>query len=76
MILCGDLNVAHHEIDLAHPSRNRSKSGLSHPQRDSFNNLLNQNYLDAFRLFESAGIHYTFRRFKKRHKREKHLLAN
>lgn len=65
VILCGDLNVAHREIDLAHPARNRGKSGFSNPERDSFNNLLEQGYIDAFRLFENGGDHYTFWRFNK-----------
>lgn len=72
VILCGDLNVAHHEIDLAHPSRNRGKSGFSNPERDSFNKLLDQGYLDAFRLFEQGANHYTFWRFNKG-TREKNL---
>lgn len=63
VILCGDLNVAHHEIDLAHPTRNRGKSGFSDAERDSFNKLLALGYEDAFRLFEQSGEHYTFWRF-------------
>lgn len=63
VILCGDLNVAHHEIDLAHPSRNRGKSGFSEPEREQLNTLFEQGYMDAFRLFETGGNHYTFWRF-------------
>ncbi len=72
VILCGDLNVAHHEIDLAHPARNREKSGFSTPERDSFNKLLASGYSDAFRMFESSGEQYTFWRFNKG-TREKNL---
>lgn len=71
-ILCGDLNVAHHEIDLAHPARNRGKSGFSEPEREQLEKLFALGYLDAFRLFETGGEHYTFWRFNKG-TREKNL---
>ena len=72
VILCGDLNVAHHEIDLAHPARNRGKSGFSEPEREQLEKLFALGYMDAFRLFEKAGEHYTFWRFNKG-TREKNL---
>lgn len=72
VILCGDLNVAHREIDLAHPTRNRGKSGFSDPERDSFSKLLDSGFIDAFRHFESGPEHYTFWRFNKG-TREKNL---
>ena len=65
VILCGDLNVAHKEIDLAHPQRNRGKKGFSDQERDSFSELLNAGFTDAFRQFESGPEHYTFWRFNK-----------
>ncbi|MEM7259242.1 MAG: exodeoxyribonuclease III [Pseudomonadota bacterium] len=65
VILCGDLNVAHKEIDLANPQRNRGKSCFSHEERDSFERLLNLGFVDAFRMFEAGGGHYTFWRFNK-----------
>lgn len=72
VILCGDMNVAHKEIDLAHPQRNRGKSGFSDQERDSFSELLNTGFIDAFRLYESGPEHYTFWRFNKG-TREKNL---
>jgi exodeoxyribonuclease-3 len=72
VILCGDLNVAHEEIDLANPTRNRGKSGFSNEERDSFEQLLSLGFCDAFRLFEQDGGHYTFWRFNKG-TREKNL---
>jgi exodeoxyribonuclease-3 len=72
VILCGDLNVAHREIDLANPTRNRGKSGFSNEERDSFERLLNLGFVDAFRLFETGAGHYTFWRFNKG-TREKNL---
>ena len=65
VILCGDLNVAHQEIDLANASRNRGKSGFSFEERDSFEQLLNLGFTDAFRMFEQGSGHYTFWRFNK-----------
>ncbi len=65
VILCGDLNVAHKEIDLAHPNRNRGKHGFSDQERDSFTELLDSGFIDAFRHFESGPEHYTFWRFNK-----------
>lgn len=72
VVLCGDMNVAHREIDLAHPTRNRGKSGFSDQERDSFSSLLDAGFIDAFRHFESAPEHYTFWRFNKG-TREKNL---
>ena len=45
VILCGDLNVAHHEIDLAHPARNRGKSGFSEPEREQLEKLFALGYI-------------------------------
>jgi len=72
VVLCGDLNVAHKEIDLAHPDRNRGKSGFSDEERQGFSDLLEAGYLDAFRIFEKGPDHYTFWRFNKG-TREKNL---
>jgi len=72
VILCGDMNVAHKEIDLAHPTRNRGKSGFSDQERDSFDALLACGFIDAFRQFEPGPAHYTFWRFNKG-TREKNL---
>jgi len=72
VVLCGDLNVAHKEIDLAHPDRNRGKSGFSDEERQGLTRLLDAGYLDAFRVFESGPEHYTFWRFNKG-TREKNL---
>jgi len=65
VVLCGDMNVAHEDIDLAHPSRHRGKKGFSFEERDDFNALLNAGYIDAFRYFTHEPDHYTFWRFNK-----------
>ena len=49
VILCGDLNVAHKEIDLARPAENRGNPGFSDEERDKFSLLLDAGFLDSFR---------------------------
>ena len=49
VILCGDLNVAHKEIDLKNPSSNRRNAGFSDEERDSFSKLLACGFTDSFR---------------------------
>lgn len=72
VILCGDINVAHKEIDLAHPDRNRGTSGFSDQEREGFGRLLASGFVDAFRHFEKGPDHYTWWRFNKG-TREKNL---
>ena len=49
VILCGDLNVAHKEIDLKNPSSNRGNAGFSDEERQCFTDLLNAGFTDSFR---------------------------
>jgi len=49
VILCGDLNVAHKEIDLKNPASNRRNAGFSDEERDSFSKLLSCGFTDSFR---------------------------
>ena len=49
VIICGDLNVAHQEIDLKNPSSNRGNAGFSDEERESFEKLLNCGFTDSFR---------------------------
>lgn len=51
VILCGDLNVAHQEIDLKNPDRNRQSAGFSDEEREQFTRLLNSGFTDSFRFF-------------------------
>jgi len=60
VIVCGDLNVAHQEIDLANPSSNRMNPGFTDEERAKFSELLGSGYIDTFRLFESGGGHYSW----------------
>ena len=49
VIVCGDLNVAHHEIDLKNPKSNRGNAGFSDQERDSFTKTLSLGFADSFR---------------------------
>ena len=51
VIFCGDLNVAHREIDLARPKQNRNSAGFSDEERANFDNITNQGFVDTFRHF-------------------------
>ena len=50
VILCGDLNVAHKEIDLKNPKSNRRSSGFTDEERNKMTELLSNNFIDTFRL--------------------------
>ena len=50
VIACGDLNVAHKEIDLKNPSSNRGNAGFSDEERESFGRLLDAGFTDSFRF--------------------------
>lgn len=49
VIFCGDLNVAHQEMDLARPKENRRNPGFSDEERESFGRLLDEGFIDTFR---------------------------
>lgn len=50
VIICGDLNVAHNEIDLKNPGPNRGNAGFSDQEREKFSALLDSGFIDSFRL--------------------------
>ena len=60
VVFCGDLNVAHTEIDLANPKSNHKNHGFTPEERAGFSAILKAGYLDSFREFEKAGGHYTW----------------
>lgn len=51
VIVCGDLNVAHQEIDLANPAQNRRNAGFTDEERGKFTELLDAGFTDTFRHF-------------------------
>ena len=60
VIFCGDLNVAHQEIDIARPRQNRMNAGFTDRERRSFARLLAAGFLDSFRVFHHEGGRYTW----------------
>lgn len=59
VIFCGDLNVAHNEIDLKNPKTNRKNAGFSDEERAKFTELLGAGFIDTFRYFypDQEGIY-------------------
>ena len=60
VIFCGDLNVAHTEIDLKNPKTNRLNPGFTDEERNGFSNIVNNGFIDTFREFNKQGGHYTW----------------
>lgn len=61
VIFCGDLNVAHQEIDLANPKSNRGKHGFTDEERERFQGFLDNGFVDTFRhLYPDATGAYTW----------------
>ncbi|HEY5810930.1 MAG TPA: exodeoxyribonuclease III [Povalibacter sp.] len=60
VIFCGDLNVAHTELDLANPKPNRGKKGFTVEEREGFQNFVNAGFVDTFRLFTEGSGHYSW----------------
>lgn len=71
VVVCGDLNVAHEEIDLKNPKSNRKNAGFTDEERDKMTTLLNAGFTDTFRHFypTTEGIYSWWSyRFKAREK--------
>lgn len=51
VIVCGDLNVAHKEIDLKNPKTNKKNAGFTNEERNKFTELLNAGFIDTYRFF-------------------------
>jgi len=60
VIFCGDLNVAHTELDLANPGPNKGKKGFTIEEREGFQNFMNCEFVDTFRLFKQGNGYYTW----------------
>ena len=60
VIFCGDLNVAHTEIDLANPRANVGNHGFTPQERAGFGAFVKTGFVDTFREFETGGGHYTW----------------
>ena len=60
IVFCGDLNVAHKEIDLRNPKENQNNAGFSIEERNAFQKQLDKGYLDTFRIFNKEPGNYTW----------------
>lgn len=60
VIFCGDLNVAHQEMDLTHPQANVHNHGFTPEERAGFDRIVKAGFIDTFREFTKEGGHYTW----------------
>lgn len=60
VIFCGDLNVAHTELDLANPKPNKGKKGFTVEERAGFQAFVDAGFVDTLRLFREGNGHYTW----------------
>ena len=60
VIFCGDLNVAHKEIDLKNPKTNKRNAGFTEEERRGFDNYIESGFVDTFRMFNNEAGHYTW----------------
>ena len=60
VIVCGDMNVAHNEIDLKNPSSNRHNAGFTDEERQKFTTLLNRGFVDTFRHLYPEQVTYSW----------------
>lgn len=60
VVFCGDLNVAHKEIDLKNPKTNVKNAGFTPEERSGFDNIVNSGFLDTFREFNNEPDNYSW----------------
>ncbi len=60
VLVCGDLNVAHTEDDLANPKPNVGKRGFTHEEREGFDNFVTAGLVDTFRIFTKGNGNYSW----------------
>ena len=60
VVFCGDLNVAHKEIDLKNPKTNKRNAGFTNEERIQFENYIQSGFIDTFRIFNQEEGHYTW----------------
>ena len=58
--MCGDLNVAHKEIDIARPKPNQRSAGFTIEERKGMDNYVKEDLIDTFREFNKEANHYTW----------------
>lgn len=60
MIITGDFNTAHHEIDLKNPGPNSDRSGFLRIERDVLDRMVDEGYVDTFRHFYPEAVKYSW----------------
>ena len=60
VVLCGDLNVAHNEIDIKNPKANIGNAGFTYEERGKFSELLDSGFIDTFRYYNPDTVKYTW----------------
>ena len=60
VVVCGDMNVAHNEIDLKNPKTNRNNAGFTDQERDKFSVLLQSGFVDTFRTLHPEQVTYSW----------------
>jgi exodeoxyribonuclease III len=60
LVICGDVNTAHKEIDLAHPKENETTSGFLPVEREWMDKFFSHGYVDTFRMFNNKPDQYTW----------------
>ncbi|MDR3049099.1 MAG: exodeoxyribonuclease III [Elusimicrobiota bacterium] len=64
VVVCGDYNTAHNEIDLTHPKENEDNTGFMPIERKKLDALINAGFIDSFRHFNKGGGNYTWWDYK------------
>lgn len=72
LIMCGDLNVAHEEIDLKNPKTNKGNAGFTNEEREKMTELLNAGFIDSYRYLYPEKIEYSWWSYMG-HAREKNV---
>ena len=70
VVICGDLNVAHNDIDIKNPASNRHNAGFTDEERGKFNALLDAGFVDSWRMLNPDTVKYSWwsYRFRAREK--------
>ena len=76
VVICGDLNVAHNDIDIKNPASNRHNAGFTDEERGKFNALLDAGFVDSWRMLNPDTVKYSWwsYRFKARERDRKSVV--